>query len=347
MSEGGDDSLSELLSWRSAAIELGDLMPGSGLEVAAEGLRRSADWPPDLSRAPLVLDSDIGGDPDDAFAVAAAALASPDLRLVVTADETGGDQGAGQRARFARHLLDLTGRPEVPVTAGISRGPTRYYCVEGLAPAAVGAQDSDFVAAVRDVADRYPGPLRWAGLGPMSNLALLLERAPELAGRLHITQMGGAFRYRDPDRAEHNIRLDVAAARAVLSAATVQTVPGLEFVCSDVTFRPETTITTDSRLYEALSQPGAPAWARLLAAHTGRWFAAFHPGSCQADALTLTAALGLPFVDSDRVEVTMDEAGRTTPGAGGAKVWWSTGADYAAFSRWLEDTLRPRPTGAA
>src|SRR6266545_1657747 len=91
------------------------------------------DGPSPLATAPLIIDTDLGGDPDDAFALAVAALTVAELALVITTDEA-----AGERARFARYLLDLLGRPEVPVVSGADPGNTRYFCVEGLAPAAVG-----------------------------------------------------------------------------------------------------------------------------------------------------------------------------------------------------------------
>lgn len=59
-----------------------------------EGLgRRSFPAP---STAPLILDTDIGGEPDDALALAIAA-GLPSLALVITSDESG-----GRRARLAR-----------------------------------------------------------------------------------------------------------------------------------------------------------------------------------------------------------------------------------------------------
>ena len=61
----------------------------------------------------VVLDTDIGGDPDDFVALVIAARLVPDL-LVVTADEAG-----GLRAQLARRVLDLVGRSDVEVIEGI------------------------------------------------------------------------------------------------------------------------------------------------------------------------------------------------------------------------------------
>lgn len=67
----------------------------------------------------IVLDTDVAGDPDDALALVAAARVLSQPPLVITTDECG-----GERARFARHLLDLLGRPDVPVVSGADLGNT-------------------------------------------------------------------------------------------------------------------------------------------------------------------------------------------------------------------------------
>ena len=64
---------------------------------------------------PILLDTDVGTDVDDAIAIALL-LAAPELdaRAVTTVS---GD--VTLRARIAKKLLTLGGRPDVPIAAGI------------------------------------------------------------------------------------------------------------------------------------------------------------------------------------------------------------------------------------
>jgi pyrimidine-specific ribonucleoside hydrolase len=285
---------------------------------------------PELT-APLIVDTDVGGDPDDAIALTVAARSVPELRLVVTTDEHD-----GHRARFARHLLDLLGRPDVRVTAGADLGNTRYSCIDGLVPDSVPGQPADVLAAVDAVLAAASGPVRWVGIGPMTNLARYLSARPEYAGRLHITQMGGALAYRDPARAEHNVRLDPAAAIRVLTASLSH----LALVPSDVTFTTATEITAESPIAKDLADPGAPAWAGLLTRHMRQWFDCFHPGTMQHDALTLAAALGHPSIDFAQVPVAIAADGRMGAAADGIPLTLACRVRYDGFMWWLARQLR-------
>lgn len=288
--------------------------------------------PSDLGRladSPLVLDTDIGGDPDDAIALAVAARTVPQLALVVTSDEID-----GQRARFARHLLNLLGRPEVPVVAGRDLGNTRYLCVHDLIPGAVPGQPDDVTAALDAVCQQADGPIRWVGIGPVSNLAAVLTARPHLVQRLKITQMGGALAYRDPTRAEHNFRLDPEAAATLLRLAER---PAL--VLSDTTFTTEIEITQQSPIYRSLTADGAPPWAGLLRQHLDNWAAEFHPGTMQHDALTLASALGWPGVRFGREDISLDDQARMTRDPTGIQIKVSISADYPDFMTWLTDRL--------
>ncbi|MDN5920539.1 MAG: nucleoside hydrolase [Pseudonocardia sp.] len=349
-----DLSVSDVREHWQTMVELGEALPGTDLATAADGLR-AATWPADTRFAPIVIDTDIGGDPDDALALVAAARHQPDLTLVLTADETGGTRsGAGQRARFARWLLDNVGRADVATVAGASAGGTDYFCVEGLTPAGVAGQPSGPAAvldSVRELCRNTDGPIRWVGMAPMGNLAHIVEHAPELAARLQVTQMGGALNYRHPDRAEHNIRLDVDAARQVLAAVADGRLARPRLVTSDVTFTPQIGVDADHPIHRTLAaaaEEDSGGWASILAAHLDHWYASNYPSTLQHDALTLSAALGLPFVRSAATTVVLDEIGRMSTAPAGAPVRLSASADYPAFMTWLGTALDPAtPAGAA
>jgi len=305
-----------------------------GLGRVADELAASGPLTFGSGREPVILDTDIGGDPDDAVAVAVAARTVPGLALVITADEFHGDG----RARFARRFLDALGRPEVPVVAGRDLGNTRYFCVEGLtASSAATSFSRDALTAVLDICDRTDGKVRWVGMGPMSTLAELLTADPALAGRLEITQMGGAVNYRKPEVAEHNIRLDPAAARRVMDLAVPRSV---SLVLSDVTFRPDTemAVRASSPLYQGLAATRQP-WAQILVAHLDRWYSDFYEETLMHDPLTLSAALLLPFVDFTSERVRFAEDGRMRLDDTGQQVFLSTRVEYQAFARWLHRGL--------
>lgn len=292
-----------------------------------------------MDESPLIIDTDIGGDPDDAIALVAAAHTTPALALVTTTDEQD-----GQRARFARHLLDLLGRPNVPVVPGPD-ARSSYFCVAGLVPDSVPTPPGRIVDAVTDLCRAADGPVRWLGIGPMTNLASVLTTHPELVDRLHITQMGGALNYRHPNRAEHNIHLDPDAAHAVLTRAR-----RLRLVVSDVTFTPRIEITPGSPIDRGLAAQAArdavatdhtaTDWAALLYEHLDRWYENFYPATMQHDGLALTAVLGLPYVDFARRTVTLDAAGRLARHPDGLPVHLSVAADYPAFLTWLTQALQ-------
>ncbi|WP_433670685.1 nucleoside hydrolase [Nocardia sp. CA-136227] len=295
-----------------------------GLHDRADALSALPDMLPPLSTMPLIVDTDVGGDPDDAIALTVAA-GRQELALVITSDEHG-----GRRARLARHLLDLLGRSDVPVVAGIDLGNEKYWAAEGLVPHDVPNQSKDVLAAVRQVLATNDGKVRWLGIGPMSNLSTVVAEIPDATGRLIVTQMGGGLNYRHADRAEHNIRLDVAAARKVLHA-------GLRtwIVPSEVTFHPANEITSGSPEYELLAESG-PA-GRLIRSHLDQWFANFYPGTMQHDALTLAQAVGRSFLRTSRVGVELDEIGRMTPGD--CQVSLTRTVDYTVFRSWLMQRL--------
>ena len=148
---------------------------------------------------PLLFDTDIGSDVDDALALALA-LASPDeIELVglttVAADARG-------RARAAARMLGLGGRTEVEVFVGAERALARQGAfvwrdieTQGY-PEGPDAPIRDEPAAERIVrAARETEGLEITAIGPMTNLAHALGIDPELPSRVkRLTIMGGHVR---------------------------------------------------------------------------------------------------------------------------------------------------------
>jgi purine nucleosidase len=188
----------------------------------------TACWAQD--RIPIILDTDIGDDIDDALALALA-LQSPelDVRAVTTViDDT------ENRTRLAWKELGLYGRHDVPVATGASE-PLLDPRRTGVAPQFRVLTDADTVpaAARRRAADLIidtlmaaPRPITLVPIGPLTNIALALKSEPRIKGKIaRIVLMGGAFNMLVQ---EYNIWRDRVAAEIVFSSGVPITAVGLD-----------------------------------------------------------------------------------------------------------------------
>ncbi|MET7771430.1 nucleoside hydrolase, partial [Nocardia sp. NPDC005366] len=305
--------------------------------------RESSDQPKTMQQEPIQQqvrtgDRNIGGDPDDFVALVIAARLVPQL-LVVTADEVG-----GLRAELARRVLELLGRGDVEVIEGIDLGGRRLFLPDPgqSVPPYVLASVEEREDRRHELADALnqrivnsDGPVRWVGCGPMTNLATLLRAAPEIAEQITVTQMGGwVDHYRDPERAEHNLRTDSLA-----TGWALRILPAPRLVLADHTNHPAIQVTADWALMQAWESDAAPGWARLLSAHFHRWIARGYEGSWMHDPLTLSAALGLPFVSFAEERLRIGDDARLYRDPYGRVMQVSVAADYAGFLRWLHQVL--------
>ncbi|HEY3079637.1 MAG TPA: nucleoside hydrolase [Chloroflexota bacterium] len=179
------------------------------------------------------LDTDIGGDMDDLCALAML-LGWP--RVELTGITTSVEEG-GRRAGYVRRALELGGRADVPVAAGIDVSSGRFRFVPGYPP------DEDYWEGP---VDPSPGHVERAidllrrsidqgavvvAVGPYTNLAELETRHPGSLASARLVLMGGrVFPPREgfpPWGADqdYNVQLDVAAAETVLARSTPTLVP--------------------------------------------------------------------------------------------------------------------------
>jgi purine nucleosidase len=180
-------------------------------------------------RRAVILDVDTGI--DDALALLYA-LGDPDVELVAVTC-VAGNVGAAQVADNTRALLALAGRPDVPVALGATEplvkplrttpethGPTGlgYAQLDRAMQALEPRHAADVIA---DACARRPGELDLVTLGPLTTLAIAVERHPDLLPRLrsHVLMAGA---YGVPGNttpvAEWNVHVDPDAARAVFAA---------------------------------------------------------------------------------------------------------------------------------
>lgn len=150
----------------------------------------------------IIIDCDPGN--DDAVALLMA-LASPELDLLGVTT-VAGNVPLSLTARNARIVVEISGRHEVPVFAGadkpLLRPPIGAEYVHGQSgidgprlaePTLALASDNAVDFITRTLREKPAGSVTLCALGPLTNLALALMQAPEIAARIgEIVLMGGA-----------------------------------------------------------------------------------------------------------------------------------------------------------
>jgi inosine-uridine nucleoside N-ribohydrolase len=174
------------------------------------------------AKIPIILDTDIGTDIDDAFALALI-INSPEFELLGVTTVSG-DTTA--RARIAAKMLWEAGGKwrQVPVVAGVP-GPKQGINQAPWANGFVGPQllKENAVDFLRSKFHRYPGQITLIAIGELTNVAALLKADPLVTKKIkRIAIMGGSIARgyepgSNPD-AEWNIKSNPAAAQVVFSS---------------------------------------------------------------------------------------------------------------------------------
>ncbi|GAA5079544.1 nucleoside hydrolase [Nocardia iowensis] len=285
----------------------------------------------------VVLDTDLGHDLDDMLTLWAGTRLVRHLG-VITTDET----EDYQRAHLARKVLNSHGRPDVPVIAGRRLpGADQRFVMGGLVQPTWPAC-TDVLGYVSAICEKSTHPVIWVGMGPASNLADVLTARPDLCPQIRLTMMGGWLdRYRNPDRASHNPRMDPAAFDLVMRTAHKP-----RLVMSSHTNVDELAVTPTSDLYACVTRPNAPAELDLIAQNASRWFAyrarrapQAVPSSWMNDPLTLAAALDVPVVEFVPETVRIEADARMNRDPGGYPIQVSAEVDYSGFLSWLTAAL--------
>jgi purine nucleosidase len=169
----------------------------------------------------VIIDTDIGDDIDDAFALALAER-SPEFRILGVTTAFGDTM---LRARLTLRFLSATGYGNVPVAAGVPTPPKAKFTQSAYAEG--GDQSKiqpvsgpDFLL---DQIKKHPGQITLIAIGPQTNLGAAIDKDPVTFRKLkRIVMMGGSIDrgYNDREHAEPewNIVCDIPAARKVFAS---------------------------------------------------------------------------------------------------------------------------------
>jgi inosine-uridine nucleoside N-ribohydrolase len=178
------------------------------------------------------LDTDFGGDPDDACALAML-LGWPEVEIVGITTTI--DPG-GRRAAYVEHFLSLAGRNDIPVAAGAgvsltTRAVADPFIDERYWPLSLAGTPSSPGAALDLLHDSIQQGVTIVAIGPCTNLALLEVSRPGTLARLPVTVMGGwlhppadGFPAWGPEM-DFNVQWDTRAAEIVFNTAKVTLSP--------------------------------------------------------------------------------------------------------------------------
>ena len=307
------------MRWKALPVILFCLM--CSLHVRAWAQR------PNPAPQKAILDTDIGDDIDDAYALGLV-LSSPELKLLGVTTAWG---DTALRARLVRRMLCETGEQTIPVIAGVPTKSSSRFSQASWASRfpPVAEPDVDGVAWMAKTIRQNPGQITLIAIAPLSNVGALIEQDPEAFHLLkRVVLMGGSidrshgdFGYA-PDSgptAEYNIRTDVPASQKLFASGVPifmmpldSTQMELDEVMRPILFRHSTPL-TDS-----------------LAVLTDEWSASTHSATPTLyDVMAVEAAIDPDLCPTQPMHIRVDDKGftRVEPGAPNAFVCLHSDSD--------------------
>ena len=286
---------------------------------------------PTTTTTPLLIDCDTGI--DDALALLYA-CASPEAEIVGVSCVAGNVE-LPHILRNTLSVLELAGHAEVEVAAGCEAPIARPLRTAGdthgstglgyaqLPPPATAAGPRDAAEMIIEQAKARPGELTLVTLGPLSNVAVALEREPQLPRYLKgLLMMVGS--YRSPGNTaptmEWNAGVDPEALAATIAgwAGAASDVGRPRAFGLDVTERAKLTPPHVERLAQAAGSEDDPVvrfvddalrfYFEFHSQHDGFYGAFIH------DALVVAAALDPGLAQTEALTVEVELEGRWTTG---------------------------------
>ena len=283
----------------------------------------------------ILIDTDIGGDVDDALALGMA-LNTPEIEIVGI---TNVYLANAWRAGVTKELLRVYGREEIPVCAGAEKPLIGWWDENRIPNSSPDYGEyrgeklphaADFIIRKAEEID----DLILLAIGPLTNVGIALAKAPHIAKRLRIFMMGGQLNKAHP---EWNIVCDPEAARIVFESGADVTMVGL-----DVTNRCR--FTRDE--VDEIKNAGNPR-AERLGLMMEQFIRNFGYLPILHDPLALAALIWPDLLKLERKRILIETRGELTRGltidcdwGQGQEAWAATDVDVQGFKRRLIEVLK-------
>jgi inosine-uridine nucleoside N-ribohydrolase len=271
-----------------------------------------------LPPIPVILDTDLGDDIDDFWALAML-LRSPELRLRLVNTEY---RDTRWRARVAAKFMEQAGRTDVSVSAGPRTavygpedGRQRDYVAGYDVNDYPGVYRTDGVAAMADVIRAETDPVTVIAIAPSPALAELVRREPELIRRCRLVGMFGSvdagYGGAPAPSAEWNVVADAPSCRAVLSAPWREIVLTPLDTCGLAVFSgaPYREVMDSADPLQRVVADASRDWSRRAEGETA--YGAAERSSVLFDTVAVHLAYSEQFLRMEEMRLSVDDAGFT------------------------------------
>ncbi|MES2392919.1 MAG: nucleoside hydrolase [Acidobacteriota bacterium] len=280
---------------------------------------------------PVIIDTDIGDDIDDAFALSLA-LRTPSFNILGITTTFGDTQ---LRAHLVAHLLDDAHRSGIPIAAG-APSPSKTKFTQAAYANADHRQLSQQSAVdlILSLARKYPHKITLIAIGPLNNIGAAIDRDPTVFRMLtRVVLMGGSIKrgyglgpnsYKAPS-AEWNIVSDIPSARKLFASGVPIFMMPLD--ATQVALPPAT-----KAAINASSDPLMQALSELMR-ESGR------PTPVLYDPVTVAFAANPALAPWDFGHIEVDDKGFTRETPGNPNAGFALKSDEALFLQTLSDRL--------
>lgn len=279
----------------------------------------------------VILDTDIGDDIDDAFALGLV-VKSPELKLLGVTTEFGDTE---MRARIVDRYLKSVGLGDIPVLAGVATPPKGPQSQAAYANATPGRKHADGVAFILQQIRAHPGQVTLIGIGPLFNVQAAIARDPVTFKKLKRAVLMGGSVYRGyggtnaPPDPEWNILCDPDGLKALLGSGVPVFMMPLD----------STQIHLDQKAQAAIFSHGSALTDQLTLLYhewsgTGEW-----KTPTLFDPVAVTYAIRPDLCPATPMRIEVDAKGNTRPVEGAPNAQVCLKSDEQGFLGLLLDRL--------